>query len=150
MLLAVVALHVLAVVVWVGGMSFTLLVLRQGLAPLAPADRLGVLARVFARFLPLVGIAVVVIALTGGWLLLQYGGLRGAPWGVHAMIALGVLMMLIYLLLLLRDNPRFQAAVKAGDLPAAAKGAERIRKLVSVNLVLGVVVIAVAVAGRGG
>lgn len=147
-MLVIVALHVLAVVVWVGGMSFTLLVLRQGLAPLAPSDRLGVLARVFARFLPVVGAAIVVIAGTGGWLLMQYGGLRNAPWGVHAMLAIGALMVILYLMLLVRLNPRFQAAVRAGDAPAAAALAERMRILVTVNLVLGVVVIVAGIVGR--
>ena len=149
-MLIVVALHVLAVVVWVGGMSFTLLFLRQGLAPLAPPERLGVLARVFARFLPVVGVAIIVIAVTGGWLLMQYGGLRAAPWGVQAMILLGGLMMVIYLVLLLRHNPRFQAAVAAGDWPGAGALAEAMRKLVALNLALGVVVILVGVAGRSG
>jgi len=150
MLPYVIAVHVLAVVVWVGGMSFTLLVLRQGLAPLAPPERLGVLARVFARFLPVVGTAVVVIVLTGGWLLLQYGGIRGAPWGVHAMLGRGALMIVLYVGLAARHNPRFQAAVAAGDWPTAGALAERIRKLVTVNLVLGMVVIVAGVAGRGG
>ena len=149
-MLVVIALHVLAVVVWIGGMSFALLVLRQGLAPLAPQERLGVLARVFARFLPLVGIAILVIAATGGWLLTQYGGLSRAPWGVHAMIALGGLMMLIYAILQFRYNPRFQAAVRASDWPAAGALAERMRKLVSVNFVLGIVVIVAGIAGRAG
>ncbi|HSV17096.1 MAG TPA: CopD family protein [Casimicrobiaceae bacterium] len=150
MLPYVIAAHVLAVVVWVGGMSFTLLVLRQGLAPLAPAERLGVLARVFARFLRLVGAAVLVIALTGGWLLLQYGGILRAPWGVHAMLGLGAVMIILYAVLDARHNPRFQAAVAAGDWPKAGALAERIRKLVAVNLVLGIVVIVAGVAGRGG
>jgi uncharacterized membrane protein len=149
MLPIVVALHVLAVVAWVGGMGFTLFVLRQGLAPLAPADRLNVLARVFARFLPIVGVAIVVIAATGAWLLTQYGGGVGsAPWGVHAMIGLGAIMMLVYLVILVRDNPRFQAAVRAQEWPAAATLAERMRKLVLVNLVLGILVIVAGVAGR--
>lgn len=150
MVLIIVALHVLAVVVWVGGMSFTLMVLRQGLAPLQPAERLGVLARVFARFLPVVGVAILVIAASGTWLVLQYGGLRGAPWGVHTMIGLGIVMMLVYLVLLLRDNPRFQAAVKSQDWPAAGALAERMRRLVTVNLVLGILVILAGVAGRVG
>jgi uncharacterized membrane protein len=150
MLAYVIAVHVLAVVVWVGGMSFMVFVLRQGLAPLAPPERLGVLARVLMRFMPVVGAAVIVIVATGGWLLLQYGGIRGAPWGVHAMLALGALMIVIYLVLIARHNPRFQAAVRAGDWPAAGALAERIRKLVSVNLVLGIVVIVAGVAGRGG
>jgi len=149
-MLIVVALHVLAVVVWVGGMSFTLFVLRDALAPLAPPERLGVLARVFGRFLHLVGIAIVVIAATGGWLLLQYGGMGTAPWGVHAMVAVGGVMMVLYGVLVVRHNPRFQAAVTAADWPAAGALAGRMRVLVAVNLVLGIVVIVAGIVGRSG
>src|SRR3954454_342110 len=116
-MLLIVALHVLAVVVWVGGMAFALFVLRPGLTPLAPPQRLTVLARSFARFLPLVGGAIVVIAVSGGWLLAGYGGMRNVPWGVHAMLGLGVLMMLVYALLLVRLNPALQRAVRAEDWP---------------------------------
>ncbi|HTI49171.1 MAG TPA: CopD family protein [Casimicrobiaceae bacterium] len=149
-MLIAIALHVLAVVVWVGGMGFMLFMLRPGLAPLPPAERLGVLARVLTRFLPAVGAAVVVIAVTGGWLMSLYGGMRNTPWGVHVMVALGVVMILVYAWIIVRLNPRMQAAVRTGDLPSAATLAERIRRYVVLNFVLGVVVIVAAIVGRGG
>ena len=147
-MLLLIALHVLAVVVWVGGMAFALFVLRPGLAVLAPPQRLGVLARVFARFLPLAGVAVLVLAATGAALLAQYGGLRAAPWGVHAMIALGIVMIVVFLLVLLRLNPRLQAAVRAEDWPAGGAAAERMRRWITLNLGLGVVVGIVGIVGR--
>jgi uncharacterized membrane protein len=149
-MLIAIAIHVLAVVVWVGGMAFTLFTLRPGLAALAPPERLGVLARVLARFLPAVGVAIVVIALTGGWLMSQYGGLRNVPSGVRAMTALGVVMILVYLWLVARLGPRFQAAVRAADWRAAAAQAERIRRWIALNFALGVIVIVLAILGRVG
>jgi uncharacterized membrane protein len=148
-MLIAIALHVLAVVVWVGGMGFMLFTLRPGLAPLPPAERLGVLSRVLGRFLLAVGIAIVVIALTGGWLMTRYGGIGNAPWSVHVMIVLGVVMFVIYAWIMVRLNPRLQAAVRAADLPAAGALAERIRRWVVLNFALGVIVILAAVAGRG-
>jgi uncharacterized membrane protein len=148
-MLIAIALHVLAVVVWVGGMGFMLFTLRAGLAPLPPAERLGVLSRVLGRFLLAVGIAIVVIALTGGWLMTLYGGIGNAPWSVHVMIALGVVMFVVYGWIIVRLNPRLQAAVRAADLPAAGALAERIRRWVMLNFVLGVIVILAAFAGRG-
>lgn len=145
-----IALHVLAVVAWVGGMGFALFMLRPGLAPLAPAERLGVLARVFARFLPAVGIAIVVIAVTGGWLMTLYGGLRNVPWGVNAMVGVGVVMILVYVWIVARLNPRFQAAVQGADWPAAGALAERIRRWVALNFALGVIAIVAGVVGRVG
>jgi uncharacterized membrane protein len=143
------ALHLLAVILWVGGMAFALLVLRPALAALPPPLRAGVLARVFARFLPLVGVAVIVVAVSGGALLTQYRGLRAAPPGVHAMLGLGVAMMLIYGWLAGRLNPRLQAAVRTEDWPAAGATATLMRHWVAVNLVLGLIVIVVAIVARG-
>ena len=59
-------------------------------------------------------------------------------------------LQLVYVILLVRHNPRFQAAVAAGDWPAAGALAERIRKLVALNLALGVIVIVAGIAGRAG
>jgi uncharacterized membrane protein len=149
-MLIAIALHVLAVVVWVGGMGFTLFMLRPGLAPLPPPERLGVLARVLARFLPAVGIAIGVIAVTGGWLMVRLGGFGTVPWSVHAMVSLGLIMILLYAWILTRLNPRFQAAVRGGDWPAAGAIAENIRVLIVINFVLGVIVIVAGILGRAG
>jgi len=143
-----VALHVLAVVVWVGGMAFALLVLRPGLAALAPQQRIAVLARVFARFLPLVGVAILVIVGSGAALLMGLPGLRAAGWGVHVMTGVGAVMIVVYAVLWLRLNPRLQRAAAASDWPGAAAVAESMRRGVLVNLVLGIVVIVAAIVGR--
>jgi uncharacterized membrane protein len=143
-----VALHVLAVVVWVGGMAFALFVLRPGLAALPPPQRIGVLARVFARFLPVVGAAIVVIVVSGVAMLLQLPDLRGQGWGFHVMTGVGAVMIIVYAVLWLRLNPRLQAAATAADWPAAAGVAESMRRGVLANLVLGIVVIVAAIIGR--
>jgi uncharacterized membrane protein len=143
-----VALHVLAVVAWVGGMAFALFVLRPGLAALPPPQRVAVLARVFARFLPIVAAAIVVIVASGVAMLLQLPTLRGQGWGLHMMIALGAVMIVIYLFLWWRLNPRLQAAAAAGDWPAGGRAAEAMRKGVQVNFVLGIIVIVAAIVGR--
>ena len=143
-----IALHVLAVVVWVGGMAFALFVMRPGLAALAPPQRIAVLARVFARFLPLVGVAIVVIVASGVAMLVDLQGLRGLGWGVHVMTGVGAVMIVVYAVLWLRFNPRLQGAAAAGDWPAAAAVAESMRRGVLLNLVLGVVVIVAAIVGR--
>jgi len=143
-----VALHVLAVVVWVGGMAFALFVLRPGLAALAPPQRITVLATVFARFLPLVGVAILVIVASGAAMLLALPGLRGLGWGLHVMTTVGVVMIVVYAVLWLRLNPRLQRAAAAQDWPGAAAVAESMRRGVLLNLVLGIVVIVAAIVGR--
>src|ERR1700675_1888451 len=45
-----IAFHILAAVIWVGGMFFALMVLRPSTGPLEPAVRLALWHRVFSRF----------------------------------------------------------------------------------------------------
>jgi len=67
---------------------------------------------------------------------------------VHVMFAIGVVMSLIFAFIRLVPFPRLRSALAAQQLPAAAGHLDRIRKLVAVNLVLGVVTIATATVGR--
>ena len=90
-----IALHVLAAVVWVGGMAFAYLVLRPSAGALPTDERLQLWQRVFSRFFPLVWGSIVVLLLSGyGMILFYLGGFAGAPIYVHAMQGLGLLMML--------------------------------------------------------
>ena len=74
-----VALHVLAAVVWVGGMFFAYMVLRHSLGPLEPAARIALWYRIFYRFLPWVWASVTLLLLSGySMLFLHFGGFAGA------------------------------------------------------------------------
>jgi uncharacterized membrane protein len=64
------------------------------------------------------------------------------------MTGLGLLMMLFYLHLMFAPWRRFAKAVDGGSESAAAPALNGIRKVVLVNLVLGLVVIVVAATGR--
>jgi uncharacterized membrane protein len=149
MLSSLIALHVLAAVFWVGGMAFAYVVLRPAAGPLDPPARLPLWRRVFARFLPWVGVAIVVLIASGyGMLFMMFGSFRAAPVYVHIMQGTGILMMLLYLHLLFAPWKRFQAALDAGALPDAARWLNQIRLIVAVNLVLGIITIAVGAGGR--
>ena len=45
-------LHLLAAVVWVGGMFFAVYVLRPAAGPMEPSDRVPLWQRTFAKFFP--------------------------------------------------------------------------------------------------
>jgi len=141
-------LHVLAVVIWVGGMAFAHFALRPALAQtLEPPQRLKLLAVILQRFLSAVTLAVVLIILSGGYLMARMGGFAAGP-AVHAMLVIGAVMIVIFGYIRLRSYPALHAAVEAGRWPDAGASAGTIRHLVAVNLVLGIVVIIVAVLGR--
>ena len=143
-----VALHVLSVVVWVGGMAFAHFALRPALAEtLEPPQRLKLLSAILQRFLTVVTLAVVLIIVTGGYLMAAVGGFAAPP-AVHAMLGIGAVMVVIFAYLRLRTYPRMRTAVAAGQWPKAGAAAGTIRHLIAVNLALGAIVIVVAVFGR--
>ena len=144
-----VSLHLLGVLFWVGGITFAYTVLRPATGPLEPPVRLALWRRVFARFLPGVGVAIVTLLISGyGMQFIHYGGFKGVALYVHVMQGLGIIMMLLYLHLVFAPWRRFRAAVDAGTLPVAAKPLNQIRLIVLTNLVLGVITIVVGGTGR--
>jgi len=156
-------LHLLGVVVWVGGMFLMHFAVRPvAVAQLPPPQRLPLLTAILGRFFSWVTAVVIVVLATGVAMIAGLGaasgaaegqgafgaGLRLAHGSVHLMFALGVLMSLIYSFIRVVPYRRLCAAVEAQQLPVAAHQLDLIRKLVATNLVLGVVTIAVATVGR--
>lgn len=142
-------LHVLGVVVWVGGMFLMHVAVRPaavGLLP--PAQRLPLLAEVLDRFFFWVAVAIVAVLGSGLAMILGGGGFRNAHLSVHVMFVIGLAMMAIFLHIRLAPFKRLQAAVAASDWPLAARHLDQVRQLVTTNLVLGILTIAVATVGR--
>jgi uncharacterized membrane protein len=149
MLMIGVAFHIVAAVIWVGGMFFALVVLRPSTGPLDPPTRLALWQRVFAGFFPWVWGAVAVLLISGfAMVIWGFGGFGKIGTYVHLMMGLGILMMLIYAHLYFAPWQRFRRAVAAGEWPAAAKNIDQIRQLVTINLVLGLITVVVGAAGR--
>lgn len=141
-------LHLLGVAVWVGGMVFAHFCLRPALGDLSPQLRLPLWESVFGRFFNWVGVSVLVILISGGFLLTQFGGAH-AIWPLHAMAGLGIVMMLIFGHIRFAVYPRIRRAVQTQKWPDGAQAVGTVRRLVLINLVLGVVTIGVAVLARG-
>ncbi len=143
-------LHLSAVIVWVGGMFFALAALRPAaMATLDPPQRLPLLAATLGQFFRWVSLAIVLLLCTGAYLIVTMGGMRVVGPYVHAMIGLGVLMMLIFGHIRFASYRRLQAAVAAHAWPEACAAMGSVRKLVLVNLVLGAITVVIAVLGRG-
>jgi uncharacterized membrane protein len=141
-------LHLAFVAVWVGGMVFAHFCLRPALGDVSPQLRLPLIEAVFSRFFNWIGAAVIAILISGGFLMSRFGGAR-APWQIHAMAAAGVVMMLIFGHVRFAVFPRIRRAVQAQRWPDGARAVDTMRRLVLLNLVLGVVAIALAVLSHG-
>ncbi len=142
-------LHSLAAVVWVGGMFFALLALRPATAPLEPGPRLELWLRVLGRFFAWVIAAIVLLLASGyGMIFGVYAGFRGIGLHVNLMQGLGIIMMLLFFHLYFAPWRRFRAALARQDYPAAAGQLNQIRVIVTINLILGLVTVAVGSSGR--
>ena len=149
MVILATALHILAAVVWVGGMFFAYLVLRPATGPMQPPERLGLWNRAFAKFFVWVWVAVIVLLLSGYWLLFDdLGGFAAAGVHAHIMQGIGLLMMLLFVHLYAVPYQRFRRAVAASEFAAAAAALNQIRVIVATNLVLGLVAAVVGATGR--
>ncbi len=149
MLATLLALHLLSAVFWVGGMAFAYWVLRPAAGALDPPVRLPLWRRVFEKFLPWVGIAIVVLLGSGYAMLGKYfGGFAAAPLYINVMQGLGILMVLLYLHLYFAPWKRLRTALDQGALPDAAKALNQIRQIVAINLALGIIIVIVGGTGR--
>jgi len=143
-------LHILAAVIWVGGMFFAHVVLRPVAAgQLEPPLRLALWVGVFKRFFPMVFATIATLLATGYWMVLSfYGGFDAVGMHVHIMIWTGYVMMLIFFHVFFAPFKRLKRAVADGDWATGGKSLVQIRVLVGINLVIGLVVIAIASGGR--
>lgn len=142
----IVLIHLLAVIVWVGGMFFAHVCLRPvAAAQLPPPQRLPLLVAVLGRFFAAVGVALLLLWGSGLVRFAQVGAAIPAHW--HAMLGLGSVMTVIFAVIVLRFYRRLRAAVAAQDWPQAGKAMNSIRLLVLVNLILGFATVAVAMLG---
>ena len=114
---------------------------------LEPPVRLQLWVDVFARFFPWVWVSVVAILASGVWTLMQMGFPR-VPGFWHAMLGMGVLMMLIFIFVYTSPYVQLKKTVAAGQWAAAGAALGVIRRWVGINLVLGFATIAVAIVGR--
>jgi uncharacterized membrane protein len=141
--------HLLAIIIWLGGMAFALFFLRPALATLEPAVRLPLMHEVMRRFTNAI-IAVSLITLfTGLWMIgnvaraaAEGGGGFTMPLDWKVMSTLGVLMVLIFGHIRFALYKRCDLSVQAKDWPAAAAVMEKVRFWVLVNLAIGVFIVA--------
>ena len=137
-------LHLLAAMLWIGGMAFAHFALRPAaIATLAPPQRLPLMSAAIGRFFRMVMGAVVVLLATGLHLVFAHGGFAAARPGIHIMYTGALVMIVIFGYIAHGCYPKMRRHVEAQEWPAAAARLDTIRKLVVVNLVLGVLIVTV-------
>jgi len=142
-------LHILSVVIWVGGMFFAYVCLRPvATAQFEPPQRLALWAGVFSKFFPFVWLAIILILLTGyGMIFKTYNSFANAPLYIHVMQLIGIIMMFIFMHVFFAPFKHIKTAVITEDWPAGAKSLNQIRKLIAINLMLGLLTIIITSVG---
>jgi uncharacterized membrane protein len=135
------ALHLLCAVLWVGGMFFAYVVLRPSLAAIEAPQRMLLHTQVFKKFFLVIWHAMPVIIITGFAMLGFIGGIEVAPWQIHAMLGLGLLMAAVFLAIFFGPYRQFR---RTTDRNRMASSLDSIRKLIGVNLILGLLTVIVA------
>lgn len=141
-------LHTLGFTVWVGGMFFAYMALRPvAAARLEPPLRLALWEGVFEKFFVWVWVSVGLILASGLYMMAMIGK---PPLYVTIMLVLGLIMMVIFAHLFFAPYKRLRRAVAAQDWSAGGAALGQIRKMVGINLLLGLITIAVATLGSMG
>ncbi|MBV9248575.1 MAG: CopD family protein [Acetobacteraceae bacterium] len=140
------ALHLLCAVIWIGGMFFAYAVLRPSLVAIDPTQRMLLHTQVFRRFFLVVWHAMPLIVLSGFAMLFGfYGGMEGVGWNVHVMLALGLIMSAVFVWLYFGPYARFR---RTTDRARMTTNIDAIRKLIGLNLILGLITVVVAALNR--
>jgi uncharacterized membrane protein len=136
------SIHLLAMLVWLGGMFFALVCLRPALGVLEPPPlRLRLMSAVLQRFFVAVSWAAGLMIASGALMMASVppGG-KPTP-AVAAMAVLGVVMIGVFVFVRVVPFKRLQAALAASDGPAAGAALNAIRQLVALNLAIGAAIV---------
>ena len=138
-------LHLIAGIVWMGGMTFMLFALRPAaIASMDAQPRAILMGQVWGRFYALVLVSIVALFATGTHLYTATfratrlaTGDGGVPLGWNIMLVLGITMMLIFGHIYFAGFKKYKRAVATGQWPLAAKAAGLIHTMTLVNFTLG-------------
>ena len=143
------AVHILAAVIWVGGLFFAYIILRPIAGGMKAPARSRLWRAVFERFFFFVWIAAVV-SLSSGYLMaiVFLGGMGTVGLHINLMNASGMVMVLLFMYLYFSPWRQFQDAVDSENFELADTVLGRIRHIVHINLFLGLVTTLIGATGR--
>lgn len=142
--------HVLSVVVWIGGMVFAHFFLRPAVAQLEAPLRLRLMRDVLGRYFKAVFVVSLLALGSGVWMMgrvakqvVQSGGSFEMPLAWTLMAVLGTTMVAIFMHIRFALFRRLDQAVAMAEWAAGGLALAQIRTWVSINLSLGVLVLVI-------
>lgn len=142
--------HLLALIVWVGGLLFSQCFLGPALRSLPAGHAALFMQRVLRRFFAAVAPAAALVLLSGLWMIgrtattaRRAGQVFEMPWSWTFMAVLGLVMVLVFAYLWIGAYRRLARSLARRDWDRAASALVHIRHWMAFNLFLGVLVIAI-------
>ena len=136
--------HLLSVIVWIGGMVFSYFFLHPATSSLDMQQRVQLMHIALGRFFRAVLVAASLTLVTGLWMIgrvakqtVQSGGSFQMPLDWTVMAGLGVLMVVIFFYIRFALYKRLERAVAASDWDAGGAALASIRPWVGINILLG-------------
>jgi uncharacterized membrane protein len=136
--------HLLSVIVWIGGMVFTYFFLHPAISSLDMPQRVKLMHIALGRFFRAVLVAASLTLVSGLWMIarvakqtVQSGGSFNMPLDWTVMAVLGVLMVAIFFHIRFALYTRLDRAVAASDWVAGGAALASIRPWVGINILLG-------------
>jgi uncharacterized membrane protein len=140
--------HILAVVIWVGGMFFSYVLLRPALDTTEESQRLTIWVSTLKKFFSWVWFCIAVLLVSGFSMVYQSGGFSSAGIPVFAMMALTLVMSGIFKFTWVGPYRHMCRGVEQEKWEVARYAFGTIKLLFAVNLGLGAATIAIAYAAR--
>ena len=140
----VLAFHIAAMAIWIGGTAYALVVISPSLGLLDPTPRANVHLQTLRRFFRLVWHVMPIVLLTGWAMLIgKEGGFAHAPWFVNTMQTIALVMTALFVWSVFGPYRRLRRAIR----PTAAMF-DSVRGLLITIFGLGVLTILVASLGH--
>lgn len=144
-----ITLHVLSVIIWIGGTFFFYYFMRPVLKDLDPSIKIQLMCKLYSRFFAVTWVAIFIILFSGFWIVFnEFEGFQNAHLHIHVMLTLGTFMILLFCFLYVVPFKHLKEDFVKNDIQAASRDIETIRKLLLTILILGFITTIVGTAGR--
>lgn len=108
----VLALHIISIALWIGGIFYAVAILRPSLGLLDATQRNSIMLQTLARFFKGLTHAIPTALISGWLLILHEGGFANVPWTVNAMQGFGILMALLFVRLYFGPYQKVRRAIR--------------------------------------
>lgn len=142
------SMHVMAAIIWVGGMFLAYWVLRPAMESLDLPARVRLWMAILERFFSWIWVIAFLQPATGYWMIIhELGGFQNIGKHIIIMQVMGWMMIIIFIWVYLAPFGQMKEMIKEELYPEAGMYMLKIRRIMLINLTLGSIVSILAAVG---